>query len=71
MGESSALFVAPFKRGDTIEWMWELYRVLDNYGTYGTVVEIGSGDAINHFYWEFMGEVAKLVTLIPVTQQGT
>lgn len=48
--------------GNFITWCGENYKVLDNYNDFsGTVMDM-SGNIINNFYFEYLGEIAEVIT---------
>jgi len=60
--ENGGLIMLRYSIGNFITWCGENYKVLDNYNDFsGTVMDM-SGNIINNFYFEYLGEIAEVIT---------
>ena len=51
-----------YPNGSFIEWCEEYYKVIDNFHDHSAMVMDMGGDISRNFYFEYQGEVARLLT---------
>lgn len=58
--------ITTYQQNDRIILRDRVYIVSSNKGSYGTVFCMSSGETIEYFFWEWLGEKSRLLQKCPL-----